>query len=155
MKITAIRPVVVHAGDRNWIFVRVETDQPGLYGWGEATPEWKTRAVVGCIEDFVPMLTGRDPRDIPWLHERMIKHSFWPLGVIGLTAVSAIEQALWDILGKDAASRCGNCSAAGRASGCGSTRISPARSTTCGGIRSTPRRTRTARGRWWKRATTR
>ena len=101
MKIVAIRPVVVHAGERNWIFVRVETDQPGLYGWGEATLEWKTRAVVGCIEDFLPMLTGRDPRDIPWLHERMIKHSFWPLGVIGLTAVSAIEQALWDILGKE------------------------------------------------------
>ena len=101
MKITAIRPITVHAGDRNWVFVRVETDQPGLYGWGEGTLEWKTRAVVGCVEDFVPMLLGRDPRDISWLHERMVKHSFWPLGVIGLTAVSAIEQALWDILGKD------------------------------------------------------
>jgi galactonate dehydratase len=101
MKITAIRPITVHAGDRNWVFVRVETDQPGLYGWGEGTLEWKTRAVVACVEDFVPMLLGRDPRDISWLHERMVKHSFWPLGVIGLTAVSAIEQALWDILGKD------------------------------------------------------
>ena len=76
MKITAIRPITVHAGDRNWVFVRVETDQPGLYGWGEGTLEWKTRAVVGCVEDFVPILLGRDPRDISWLHERMVKHSF-------------------------------------------------------------------------------
>jgi galactonate dehydratase len=101
MKITAIRAVTVHAGDRNWVLVRVETNEDGLYGWGEGTLEWKTRAVVGCIEDFVPMLIGRDPRDIPYLVELMTKHSFWPLGVIGLTAVSAIEQALWDILGKE------------------------------------------------------
>jgi galactonate dehydratase len=101
MKITAVKTVVVHAGDRNWVLVRVETNEAGLYGWGEGTLEWKTRAVVGCIDDFVPMLIGRDPRDITGLFERMVKHSFWPLGVIGLTAVSAIEQALWDILGKD------------------------------------------------------
>lgn len=101
MKITRLLPVIVKAGDRNWIFVRVETDQPGLYGWGEATLEWKTRAVVGCIEDFAPMLVGENPLDISRLHERMMKHSFWPLGVIGLTAVSAIEHALWDILGKE------------------------------------------------------
>ena len=101
MKITAIRTVIVHAGDRNWVLVRVETDQAGLYGWGEGTLEWKTRAVVGCVEDFAPMLIGREPRNITYLLELMIKHSFWPLGVIGLTAVSAIEQALWDILGRD------------------------------------------------------
>ena len=86
MKITAVKTVVVHAGDRNWVLVRVETNEAGLYGWGEGTLEWKTRAVVGCIDDFVPMLIGRDPRDITGLFERMVKHSFWPLGVIGLTA---------------------------------------------------------------------
>ena len=58
MKITAIRPVVVHAGDRNWIFVRVETDQAGLYGWGEATLEWKTRAVVGSYEVIGPHVSS-------------------------------------------------------------------------------------------------
>jgi galactonate dehydratase len=79
MKITAIRTNTVHAGDRNWVLVRVETNEDGLYGWGEGTLEWKTRAVVGCVEDFAPMLIGRDPRDIPLLIERMVKHSFWPL----------------------------------------------------------------------------
>jgi galactonate dehydratase len=102
MKITGIRALVVAAPPhRNWIFVKVETDQPGLYGWGEATLEWKTRGVVGCIEDFEPIVVGRDPRNVTQILEALNKAAFWPLGVIGLTAVSAIEQALWDIKGKD------------------------------------------------------
>ena len=47
MKITGIRSLVVHAEMRNWIFVRVDTDQAGLFGWGEATLEWKTRSEIG------------------------------------------------------------------------------------------------------------
>jgi L-alanine-DL-glutamate epimerase-like enolase superfamily enzyme len=54
MKITAIKTSVCNAEMRNWVFVRVETDQPGLYGWGEATLEWKTRAVFGAIQDLEP-----------------------------------------------------------------------------------------------------
>jgi galactonate dehydratase len=100
MKITEIKTVVVNAQMRNWIFVKVETDQPGLWGWGEATLEWKTRAVVGCVEDFKPMLLGRDPTRIEFLWQMMYRHSFWRLGAIGMTAVSGIEQACWDILGK-------------------------------------------------------
>jgi len=100
VKITAIETRVVNAEMRNWIFVRVETDQPGLIGWGEATLEWKTRAVVGAVEDLLPLLLGRDPRDIEQAVRVMKKHSFWRLGVIGMSAVSGIEMALWDILGK-------------------------------------------------------
>src|SRR5690349_24577463 len=85
---------------RNWIFVRVETDQPGLFGWGEATLEWKTRAVVGAIEDLAPLLIGQDPRDIEHCQQILTKHGFWRLGVVGMSAVSGIELALWDILGK-------------------------------------------------------
>jgi galactonate dehydratase len=85
---------------RNWVFVRVETDQPGLFGWGEATLEWKTRGVVGAIHDLEPLLIGRDPRDIEQAVRVMKKHSFWKLGAIGMSAVSGIEIALWDILGK-------------------------------------------------------
>ena len=59
MKITGISSVVVNARMRNWIFVKVETDQPGLYGWGEATLEWKTKAVVGAIEDLRSCWLGR------------------------------------------------------------------------------------------------
>tara|TARA_R110000751_G_scaffold307401_1_gene428562 strand:- start:140562 stop:141692 length:1131 start_codon:yes stop_codon:yes gene_type:complete len=85
---------------RNWVFVRVETDVPGLYGWGEATLEWKTRSVVGAIEDLAPLLIGRDPRDIEDCFQILTRHGFWRMGVIGMSAISGIEIALWDILGK-------------------------------------------------------
>ena len=55
MKITKIDTLVVNARMRNWVLVKVETDQPGLYGWGEATLEWKTKGVVG--ELVVPPVT--------------------------------------------------------------------------------------------------
>ncbi len=100
MKITKITPMVCHAGLRNWIFVKVETDQPGLIGWGEATLEWKTRAVAGAVQDLEPLLLGMDPRDIEQNYQRMMRHGFWRLGVVGMSAISGIEIALWDILGK-------------------------------------------------------
>lgn len=100
MKITKVSTRVVNAEMRNWILVRVDTDDPGLYGWGEATLEWKTKAVVGAIEDLTPLIVGRDPRDIEQAVRAMTKHSFWRLGAIGTSAISGIELALWDILGK-------------------------------------------------------
>ena len=100
MRINAIETRVVNAEMRNWVFVRVETDQPGLFGWGEATLEWKTRGVVGAVEDLKPLMLGRDPRDIEQAIRVMKKHSFWRLGAIGMSAVSGIEIALWDIAGK-------------------------------------------------------
>jgi galactonate dehydratase len=100
MKITAVKTVVCNAEMRNWVFVRVETDEAGLYGWGEGSLEWKTRSVVGAVEDFVPMLLGEDPRRIEHIYQKLYRQSFWRVGVIGLSAISAIEQACWDILGK-------------------------------------------------------
>ena len=100
VKITGVRTLVVNAEMRNWVFVRVETDAPGLYGWGEATLEWKTRAVVGAVQDLEPLILGRDPRDVAQLTRIMNKHGFWRIGVIGKTAISGIEVALWDIFGK-------------------------------------------------------
>ena len=88
---------------RNWIFVRVETDQAGLFGWGEATLEWKTRSVAAAVGDLAPLVIGRDPRDIEKLVRIMKKHSFWRLGAIGMSAISGIEIALWDIYGKSLA----------------------------------------------------
>tara|TARA_R110002124_G_scaffold1797_18_gene11628 strand:+ start:21400 stop:22575 length:1176 start_codon:yes stop_codon:yes gene_type:complete len=100
MKITAIDTLVVHAIHRNWIFVKVQTDQPGLHGWGEATLEWKTKSVLGAIEDLSGFVIGEDPHRIEHIVQKMQRFSFWPLGSIGLTALSGIEQALWDIKGK-------------------------------------------------------
>ena len=61
MKIVRVETHVCHARMRNWIFVKVITDQDGLFGWGEATLEWHTRAVVGAIEDS-PQLSSAKTR---------------------------------------------------------------------------------------------
>ncbi|TIS56672.1 galactonate dehydratase [Mesorhizobium sp.] len=100
MKIKSVTAHVCNAEMRNWVFVRVETDEPGLIGWGEATLEFKTRAVIGAIADIEPMLVGQDPRNIEHCFQIMTKHGFWRMGIIGMSAISGIELALWDILGK-------------------------------------------------------
>ena len=56
MKIVDIKTVVVNARMRNWVFVKVETDTPGLDGWGEASLEWKTRAVAAAVDDLKPFI---------------------------------------------------------------------------------------------------
>ena len=101
MKITGVKTVVVNAQMRNWVFVKVETDQPGLFGWGEASLEWKTRAVVGAVADFAPMIVGEDADRIEHIYQKMYRQSFFRMGVIGMSAISGIEQALWDIRGKE------------------------------------------------------
>jgi len=100
LKITKIETIVVNAEMRNWIFVKVCTDQDGLYGWGEASLNWKTKTVVSAVDDLSRMVVGKDPRDIEYCLECMKKQSYYLLGIIGVTAMSGIEQALWDICGK-------------------------------------------------------
>ncbi|HEY9262272.1 galactonate dehydratase [Chitinophaga sp.] len=101
MKITAIETQVCHARMRNWIFIKIVTDQPGLWGWGEATLEWHTRAVAGAVEDISQLLIGEDPRRIEHLWQMMYRQHFWHgNGIVRGTAISGIDIALWDILGK-------------------------------------------------------
>lgn len=101
MKITSIETIVCHARMRNWIFVKVMTDQPGLWGWGEATLEWHTRSVVGAIEDLSQLIVGEDPRRIEYLWQMMYRQHFWHgNGIVRGTAISGIDIALWDIIGK-------------------------------------------------------
>ncbi|MCS6775282.1 MAG: galactonate dehydratase [Chloroherpetonaceae bacterium] len=101
VKITAIETHVCNARMRNWIFVKVVTDQPGLWGWGEATLEWHTRSVLGAIEDLSPLLIGEDPTRIEYLWQKMYRQHFWHgNGIVRGTAISGIDIALWDILGK-------------------------------------------------------
>ena len=99
MKVTAIDTVVVHAEMRNWVFVKVSTDE-GLVGWGEATVEWKTRAVVGCVEDYRTLLLGEDPRRVEHLWQMMYRQHFFRPGMVECSAMSGIEHACWDITGK-------------------------------------------------------
>ncbi len=101
MKITGIETLVCNARMRNWVFVKVLTDQDGLYGWGEATLEWHTRAVVGAVQDIAPLLIGEDPTRVEHLWQMMYRQHFWHAnGIIRATAMSGIDLALWDIVGK-------------------------------------------------------
>ncbi len=101
MKIVRIETCVCHARMRNWVFVKVITDQPGLFGWGEATLEWHTRSIVGAIEDLSHLIVGEDPTRVEHLWQMMYRQHFWHgNGVIRSTAIAGIDLALWDILGK-------------------------------------------------------
>ncbi len=107
MKITGIETHVCHARMRNWIFVKVLTDQQGLVGWGEATLEWHTRSVVGAVEDLASLLIGEDPTRIEYLWQIMFRQHFWHgHGIVRATAIAGIDLALWDILGKVAGLPC-------------------------------------------------
>ncbi len=99
MKITDIRTIIVNAEMRNWVFVKVETDE-GIIGWGEASVEWKTRSVAACIEDLKPFIIGLDPTNIEHLYQVMTRHPYFHGGVVHLSAISGIEIACWDIFGK-------------------------------------------------------
>lgn len=101
MKITRISTTVVNARMRNWIFVRIDTDVPGLFGLGEATLEFQTRAVVGAVEDLALMITGQDPRNIEHLWQIMYRHPFFKGGIVTMSALSGIDQALYDLKAKD------------------------------------------------------
>ena len=101
MKIERIETHVCHARMRNWVFVKVLTNEPGLYGWGEGTLEWHTRSVVGAVEDLADLIIGEDPSRIEHLWQMMHRQHFWHGdGVVRSTAISAIDIALWDIAGK-------------------------------------------------------
>ena len=107
MKITAIETLVCNARMRNWVFVKVITDQDGLFGWGEATLEWHTRSVVGAVEDLSQLLIGEDPRRIEQLGQRMYRQLFWHGNcIVRSTAIAGIDIALWDIAGKIAGVPC-------------------------------------------------
>lgn len=101
MRITAVEAHVCNARMRNWVFVRVLTDEPELLGWGEATLEWHTRAVLGAIEDLAELVVGEDPTRIEHLWQTMFRQHFWHGNdIVRGTALSGIDLALWDILGK-------------------------------------------------------
>ncbi len=85
--------------DRPYVFVKLETDA-GLAGWGEGTLEGKAGAVLACISDFREFLIGADPVPVEHHWQSMYVHSFYRAGPVMGSAISAIDQALWDLRGK-------------------------------------------------------
>jgi galactonate dehydratase len=100
VRIIGVSTTVVDAGDRDWVFVRVLTDEPGLVGWGEASLGWHTRAVRGAVEDLEPLLVGRDPRAVERLWQVLSRAPYFKGGIVVMSAISGIDQALWDIKAK-------------------------------------------------------
>jgi len=85
--------------DRPYVFVKLETNQ-GLIGWGEGTLEGKAGAVMACVNDFRDFLIGADPMQVEHIWQSMYVHSFYRAGPVMGSAISGIDQALWDIRGK-------------------------------------------------------
>jgi galactonate dehydratase len=100
VRVTAVETVVVDAELRNWVFVKVTTDEPGLVGWGEASLEWKTRAVVGAVEDLAPLVVGEDPLRLEHVWQAMFRQQFFRGGIVTMSAISGIDQALHDVKAK-------------------------------------------------------
>jgi galactonate dehydratase len=102
VRIAAVTPRLVHPGTgKNWLFVRVETDD-GLHGWGECyTQADRDQAIAAHVDALGRSLVGRDPGEIAhFVH--VAYHDFAAKrGAMDLwSAVSGIEQALWDLQGK-------------------------------------------------------
>lgn len=101
MKIHSLQSFICHAYRTNWVFVRVMTDQDGLYGVGEATLECQELAVAAAFRDIEPLLVGQNPHDVEALWHRVYRDTYWRGGPVLMSALSAVEMALWDIKGKD------------------------------------------------------
>ena len=99
MKVTDIRTFVVDCFRTNWVFVKVCTDE-GIDGVGEATLEYKEKALIGAVEHIREYLVGKDPLQIERHWHDIYRDAYWRGGAVLMSALSAVETALWDILGK-------------------------------------------------------
>ncbi len=82
-----------------WLFLKIETDE-GIYGWGEPVIEGKASTVAACVKEMSDYLIGRNPLEIEDIWQTLYRGAFYRGGPIITSAISGIEQALWDIKGK-------------------------------------------------------
>ena len=99
MKITDVKHFAVKVGFRCRFMVKVETDA-GIHGLGEAGTSGRERALAGAIDHFREFLIGKDPRRIEDINQVLYRSQYFEGGTIITAAASAIDIALWDILGK-------------------------------------------------------
>ena len=109
MKITQVEAVLVGAptlgcgllSNRNYFYILLHTDE-GLTGLGEATLESHDESVLGSLRDLEDLIIGQDPRQVGKLMQTLIRQRFWKGGVVKASAVSGVELACWDLIGKAA-----------------------------------------------------
>ncbi|HEY0162810.1 MAG TPA: D-mannonate dehydratase ManD [Edaphobacter sp.] len=99
MKITAAR-LIVCSPDRNFVTLRIETDE-GIYGLGDGTLNGRELAVAAYLEEHViPCLIGRDPFATEDIWQYLYRGAYWRRGPVTMSAIAAVDMALWDIKGK-------------------------------------------------------
>ena len=82
-----------------WLFLKISTDE-GICGWGEPIVEGRAHTVAAAVEEYRPVLIGADPYKIEHLVQLMYRGTYYRGGPVFMSAISGIEQALWDIKGK-------------------------------------------------------
>ena len=96
MKITKL---TLYPVQPRWLFLKIDTDE-GISGWGEPVIEGKAASVAACVREMEDYLIGQDPRNIEDLWQVLYRGAFYRGGPVVSSAISGIEQALWDIKGK-------------------------------------------------------
>jgi galactonate dehydratase len=82
-----------------WLFLKITT-QSGIIGWGEPVVEGKADSVAACVKELEKFLIGRDASQIEDIWQILYRGGFYRGGAILMSAISGIDQALWDIKGK-------------------------------------------------------
>ncbi len=104
LKISDVRVILTSAGHHyQWVFLKVVTSEPGLYGLGSASNVNQAPAVAAAIkEQYAPFWIGKDPDRIEDLWQSTNVRTYWRNSTIQNNALSALDMALWDIKGKRA-----------------------------------------------------
>ncbi|MDR2862829.1 MAG: bifunctional D-altronate/D-mannonate dehydratase, partial [Puniceicoccales bacterium] len=82
-----------------WLFLKVSTDE-GVTGWGEPVVEGRADTVEAAVKELSPYVIGRDPTEIEDIWQVLYRAGFYRGGPILNSAISGIDEALWDIFGK-------------------------------------------------------
>ncbi|MBN2347853.1 MAG: D-galactonate dehydratase family protein [Bacteroidales bacterium] len=99
MKITDAKVIICSPG-RNFVSLKIFTDQ-GVYGMGDATLNGREKAVATYLQEYcIPALLGKDPQNIEDIWHYFYRGVYWKRGAVNMTAIAAIDMALWDIKGK-------------------------------------------------------
>lgn len=104
LSIKDVKVITTNGGSRyRWVFLKIITSEPGLFGIGSAANHYETMAVIAALEDHLkPWLLGKDPDRIEDLWQSAQMRTYWRNGPVNNNVLAAMDMALWDIKGKRA-----------------------------------------------------